>query len=248
MTGIAIVTGGGRGIGAGIARKLGRRGYDVAITYLRNADAAAGVVKDIEAGGHRGLAVQADNGVESEIVRLFETVDEILGRPTVLINNAGIVGGVSRLESLSGELASRVFAVNIVGAMLCAREAVRRMSTSYGARGGRIVNISSVATRDGRPGEWIHYAASKGAMDVFTVGLAKEVAQEGVRVNAVAPGVVDTDLHADAGMPGRVARLTPGMPLKRAALVEEVAQTVAWVVCDAPDYLSGAVVPVSGAC
>ena len=248
MSGVAIVTGGARGIGAGIARMLGRRGFDVAISYLRNEEAAAAVVKDIKAGGHRGLAVQADNGVESEIVRLFGTVDEALGRPTVLINNAGIVGEASRLESLSGEVATRVFAVNVVGAMLCAREAVRRMSTAYGARGGRIVNISSIAARDGRPGEWIHYAASKGALDVFTVGLAKEVAQEGVRVNAVAPGVVDTDLHRDAGMPGRLARLAPSMPLKRVALVEEVAQTVAWLVCDAPDYLSGAIVPVSGAC
>ncbi len=247
MTGIAIVTGGGRGIGAGIARKLAQRGYDVAISYLRNEEAAAGVVKDIVASGHRGLAVRADNGVESDIVRLFETVDQALGRPTVLINNAGIVGEASRLEAVSGDIVSRVFAVNIVGAMLCSREAVRRMSTAYGGRGGRIVNISSVATRDGRPGEWIHYAASKGAIDVFTIGLAKEVAAEGLRVNAVAPGVVDTDLHADAGLPGRVGRLAAAMPLKRVALVQEVAQTVAWVVCDAPDYLSGAILPVSGA-
>jgi NAD(P)-dependent dehydrogenase (short-subunit alcohol dehydrogenase family) len=245
MSNVAIVTGGGRGIGAAIARLLARRGYDVAVSYVSDDRAAAQVVQDVEAGGHRGLAVRADCGVESEILRLFETVDRELGTPTALVNNAGIVGETCRVDALSGEIAGRVFAVNVVGAMLCAREAVRRMSTANGG-GGCIVNISSTATRLGSPGEWVHYAASKGAIDVFTCGLAREVATEGVRVNAVAPGTVDTDLHADAGMPDRTERLAPSIPMQRVALVQEIAQTVAWLVCDAPDYLSGAVIPVSG--
>jgi NAD(P)-dependent dehydrogenase (short-subunit alcohol dehydrogenase family) len=247
MSGVAIVTGGGRGIGAATARLLGQRGYDVAISYVSNDHAAADVVRDIEAGGHRGLAVRADCGVESDILMLFETVDRELGTPTALVNNAGIVGEACRVDALDRETAGRVFAVNIVGAMLCAREALRRMSTAHGGGGGRIVNISSTATRLGSPGEWVHYAASKGAVDVFTGGLAREVATEGVRVNAVAPGTVDTDLHADAGMPDRTERRAPAIPMQRVALAQEVAQTVAWLVCDAPDYMSGAVIPVSGA-
>ena len=247
MTGVAIVTGGGRGIGAATARLLGQRGYDVAISYVSNDRAAAEVVRDIEAGGHRGLAVRADCGTESDILMLFEAVDRELGTPTALVNNAGIVGEACRVDALDCETAGRVFAVNVVGAMLCAREAVRRMSTAHGGGGGRIVNISSTATQMGSPGEWVHYAASKGAIDVFTGGLAREVATEGVRVNAVAPGTVDTDLHADAGMPDRVERRAPAIPMQRVALAQEVAQTVAWLVCDAPDYLSGAVIPVSGA-
>lgn len=247
MSGTAIVTGGSRGIGAATARLLARRGYDVAVSFLANERAAAEVVKDIEAGGHRGLAVQADCGVEADILRLFERVDREFGAPAALVNNAGIVGEACRVDALSAETAGRVFAVNVVGAMLCAREAVRRMSTAHGGRGGRIVNISSTATKLGSPGEWVHYAASKGAIDVFTGGLAREVATEGVRVNAVAPGLVETDLHADAGMPERTARLAPSMPMQRVALVQEIAQTVAWLVCDAPEYLTGAVIPVSGA-
>jgi NAD(P)-dependent dehydrogenase (short-subunit alcohol dehydrogenase family) len=247
MSGVAIVTGGGRGIGAATARLLGQRGYDVAVSYMSNNRAAAEIVKDIEAGGHRGLAVRADCGVEADILRLFETVDRELGAPAALVNNAGVVGEACRVDALSGEVAGRVFAVNVVGAMLCAREAVRRMSTAHGGQGGRIVNISSTATKAGSPGEWVHYAASKGAIDVFTGGLAREVAAEGVRVNAVAPGLVDTDLHAAAGMPDRTERLAPAMPMQRVALAREIAQTVAWLICDAPDYLSGAVIPVSGA-
>jgi len=247
MTNVAVVTGGGRGIGAATARLLGQRGYDVAISYVSDETASHEVVRDIERGGHRALAVRADCGSEDDIVRLFEMVDRELGVLGALVNNAGVVGEACRVDALKGEVASRVAAVNVVGPMLCAREAVRRMSTMHGGAGGRIVNISSTATHRGSPGEWVHYAASKGALDVFTGGLAREVAAEGIRVNAVAPGLVESDLHTDAGMPDRIERMAATIPLGRGGLPREIAQTVAWLVCDAPDYLSGAIIPVSGA-
>ena len=245
-TGVAIVTGGGRGIGAAIASGLAADGYAVAVNYASDKEAASRIVSEIAAAGLAALAVKADVAKEDEVMRLFETVDRHFGSLTVLVNNGGVTSGFSRLEELKAAALERVFAVNVFGAFLCCREAVRRMSTRRGGAGGSIVNVSSRAARLGGSGEWIHYAASKGALDTLTIGLAREVATEGIRVNAVAPGLIETELLAAAGLPERVERMAPTVPMARAGTAEEVANCVRFLVSPAAAYLTAAIVPVSG--
>jgi NAD(P)-dependent dehydrogenase (short-subunit alcohol dehydrogenase family) len=244
--GVAIVTGGGRGIGAAIAKGLAADGYAVVVNYANNESAAAKTVAEIIGSGGTAIAVQADVAEEAAVIRLFETVDRRLGVPAVLVNNGGVTGGFSRLADLPASALARVFSVNVFGAFWCCREAVRRMSTRRGGAGGSIVNVSSRAAQLGGVGEWIHYAASKGALDTLTVGLAREVAAEGIRVNAVAPGLIDTELHAAAGMPDRVERMAPTVPMARTGTAAEVADCVRFLVSPAAAYVTGAVLPVSG--
>lgn len=246
MTGVVLVTGGSRGIGAAAAILAAEAGYDVAVNYRGDKPAAERVVGQVEARGRRGIAVQADIGVESEIVRLFEAVDAELGTLDVLVNNAGILNPISRLDEMTGERIERILRVNTLGALICAREAVRRMSTRHGGRGGAIVNVSSAAARLGSPNEFIDYAASKGAVDTMTVGLAKEVADEGIRVNAVRPGLIVTDIHASAGAPDRVARMEAGVPVKRAGSAEEVAEAIVWLMSERASYVTGVLLDVTG--
>ncbi len=212
---VLVVTGGSRGIGAATARLAAQQGYAVAVNYATNSAAADAVVRDIEAGGGRAIAVHADVAREDEVLAMFETVDRELGRLTALVNNAGVVDTPSRLDAVSMQQLRRMFDTNVLGSFLCAREAVRRMSTRHGGAGGAIVNLSSAAVRMGSPGQYVHYAASKGAIDAFTLGLAKEVATEGIRVNAVRPGIIDTDIHASGGQPNRARELAPQVPMQR---------------------------------
>jgi NAD(P)-dependent dehydrogenase (short-subunit alcohol dehydrogenase family) len=241
-----IVTGGSRGIGAATARLAGERGYDVCVNYHRDADSAAAVVADVEKAGRRAIAVAGDMGSEKDVLNLFETSDAKLGRPTVLVNNAGILSTQSRVEDLTVERLERIFAVNITGAFLCAREAVRRMSTSKGGDGGAIVNVSSAAARLGGPNEYVDYAASKGAMDTMTIGLSIEVAAEGIRVNAVRPGLIYTDIHASGGEAGRVDRLKGKVPMQRGGSADEVARVILWLASDEASYTTGSLVECSG--
>lgn len=247
MTGIALVTGGGRGIGAATARLLASRGYDVAISYVANEAAAAGVVRDIEASGRRGLAVRADSASEAETERLFETVDRGLGRLTALVNNVGLTGRAGRLDEASAETIRQVMDANVLGTIWGCRAAVRRMSTRCGGAGGAIVNVSSIASTLGSPNYYVWYAASKGAVDSLTVGLAREVVAEGIRVNAVAPGIIDTGIHDSSGLPGRVEKEAHLIPMGRAGQPEEVAEAIAWLLSDAASYVTGDIMRVSGA-
>jgi NAD(P)-dependent dehydrogenase (short-subunit alcohol dehydrogenase family) len=240
---VMIVTGGGRGIGAATALLAASRGYAVAVNYVKNGDAAERVVAQI---GKNSIAVAGDVASETDVMRLFKTVDEKLGRVTALVNNAGIVDRGSRVEAMSAERIQRMLAVNVTGSFLCAREAVKRMSTRSGGKGGAIVNISSVAARLGGPGEYVDYAASKGAIDTFTVGLAKEVGAEGIRVNAVRPGVIRTEIHRASGDPGRVERIGGLAPLQRAGEADEIARTILWLASDEASYITGALLDVSG--
>ncbi|HEY2703593.1 MAG TPA: SDR family oxidoreductase [Candidatus Dormibacteraeota bacterium] len=242
----AVVTGGGRGIGAATARLLAAQGWDVCVSYRADAGAAQRVVDECRAAGRRAIAVGADVSSEHDVAALFERVDAELGRPGALVNNAGIVGARSRVEDMTFERIERMMSVNVLGSFLCAREAVRRMSTNNGGAGGVIVNLSSAASRLGSPGEYVDYAASKGAIDTMTIGLAREVAAEGIRVNAVRPGIVDTDIHASGGQPDRVARLGPQIPIGRAGDPAEVAAAIAWLCSDASSYVTGALLDVSG--
>jgi NAD(P)-dependent dehydrogenase (short-subunit alcohol dehydrogenase family) len=241
-----IVTGASRGIGAAIACLAGSRGYAVAVNFSTGEAEARGVVDQIVASGGRALAIRADVSCEEEIVRLFQTAERELGPIKALVNNAAITGGFARVEDVSQAAIEKTFAVNVTGAILCAREAVRRMSTKRGGTGGAIVNISSRAAHTGSPGEWVHYAASKGAIDSFTIGLAREVATEGIRVNAIAPGLVETGLHAANGEPGRLQRLMPSIPMQRAGQPEEVAEAVLWLLSPAASYTTGAILEVGG--
>jgi NAD(P)-dependent dehydrogenase (short-subunit alcohol dehydrogenase family) len=243
---VAIITGAGRGIGAATAGLAAQRGYAVCVNYQRNEAAARGVVERIQAGGGKAIAVAADVAKEADVVRLFETVDWELGTVTALVNNAGILERQMRVESMDGERIRRVLDTNVVGSFLCAREAVRRMSTNRGGQGGSIVNVSSGAARWGSPDEYIDYAASKGAVDSMTVGLSKEVAAEGIRVNAVRPGLVLTDIHAAGGEPGRVERLKGSVPLGRGGMPEEVAHAILWLLSDEASFVTGAFIDVSG--
>ncbi|MDX2313024.1 MAG: SDR family oxidoreductase [Gammaproteobacteria bacterium] len=246
MSEVMIVTGGSRGIGAATARIAAVRGYDVCVNYRQDAAAAASVVDDIEKAGGRAIAVAGDMSSEKDVVNLFETSDAQLGPLKVLINNAGIVGAQSRVEDYTLERLQQMFAINITGAFLCAREAVRRISTRNGGTGGAIVNVSSAAARLGAPNEYVDYAASKGAMDSMTIGLSKEVAAEGIRVNAVRPGLIYTDIHASGGEPGRVERLKEGVPMQRGGEADEVARVILWLASDESSYTTGSLVECSG--
>jgi NAD(P)-dependent dehydrogenase (short-subunit alcohol dehydrogenase family) len=244
--GTLIVTGASRGIGAAVARLAGERGWAVAVNYATGEVEAKQVVAAIVVSGGRALAIRADIAEEDQIVRMFETAERELGPIKGLVNNAAITGGFARVESVTAEALEKVFAVNVAGTILCAREAVRRMSTRHGGTGGAIVNISSRAAHTGSAGEWVHYAASKGAVDSFTIGLAREVATEGIRVNAVAPGLVETGLHAASGEPGRIRRLMGTIPIGRAGLPQEVAESVLWLLSPAASYTTGAILEVGG--
>jgi NAD(P)-dependent dehydrogenase (short-subunit alcohol dehydrogenase family) len=242
---IMLVTGGSRGIGAATARLAARQGYDVAINYLGNEAAANEVVADIEKSNARALAIRGDMASEADIGRMFEAVDKF-GKLTHLVNNAGIVGQSGRVAESDPQMMRRVIDVNVTGAMLVAREAVRRMSTKYGGKGGAIVNLGSMASTLGAPGEYVWYAASKGAVDALTIGLSREVAAEGVRVNAVAPGLIDTDIHAAGGQPDRVSRLRSMIPMGREGSAQEVAETILYLLSEQASYVVGTVVRISG--
>ena len=241
-----LVTGGSRGIGAATARLAAASGYAVCLSYRSSAQAAAEVVAAIEKDGGEAIAVAADVAIEDDVLRLFETVDRRLGRLRALVNNAGILERQIRVDEMDAGRLQRVLATNVVGSFLCAREAVRRMSTRHGGSGGAIVNVSSMAATLGSPGEYVDYAASKGAIDSMTIGLAKEVAAEGIRVNAVRPGVIYTDIHASGGEPGRVDRIKGSVPMRRGGTPEEVANAVLWLLSDEASYLTGALIDVSG--
>jgi NAD(P)-dependent dehydrogenase (short-subunit alcohol dehydrogenase family) len=243
---VLIVTGGSRGIGAATARLAAVRGYAVCLNYRENRAAAELVARELESSGARAIAVQADVSVESDVVRLFETCDRELGTVSALVNNAGILETQMRVESMDGVRLQRVFATNVIGSFLCAREAVRRMSTRHGGRGGAIVNISSGASRLGSPNEYVDYAASKGAIDTLTIGLAREVAEEGIRVNAVRPGFIYTDIHASGGEPNRVERVKTIVPMKRGGTADEVAHAILWLLSDDASYTTGAFIDVTG--
>ncbi len=241
-----LVTGGSRGIGAACSRLCANAGYAVAVNYTRDACAAEAVVERIRAAGGRALAIQADVADEAAVLRMFATIDAELAPLRALVNNAGVVDLPARLDQMSLARLQRMFAVNVIGSLLCAREAVRRMSTRHGGAGGAIVNLSSAAARLGSPGQYLDYAAAKGAIDTFTLGLAKEVAAEGIRVNAVRPGIIDTEIHASGGLPDRAAQVAPQVPMQRAGSAEEVAQAVVWLLSDAASYTTGAVLDVTG--
>ncbi|WP_019141642.1 SDR family oxidoreductase [Noviherbaspirillum massiliense] len=243
---VMIITGGGRGIGAATARLAAKDGYVVCINYLHNRVAADAVVDEICGEGGEAIAVQGDVALEKDVLTLFETVDRRFGRIDALVNNAGIVQRQSRVEDMDVERLNRMFATNITGSFLCAREAVRRMSTKNGGSGGAIVNVSSIASRLGAPSEYVDYAASKGAIDSMTIGLAKEVAAEGIRVNAVRPGVIDTEIHASGGEPGRVERVRHAVPMQRGGEAIEVARAILWLLSDQASYATGALLDVTG--
>lgn len=244
--GVALVTGGSRGIGAATARRLAARGDAVGISFLRDSEAADALVGEICEAGGVASAMRADVASEPDVVRLFQQLERELGPPTALVNNAGILSPQMRLDKMGGERLTRMFAVNVVGSFLCAREALLRMSTRHGGPGGAIVNVSSAAARLGSPGEFIDYAASKGAIDTMTLGLAKEVASEGVRVNAVRPGLIHTEIHASGGEPGRVERLAQNVPIGRGGDPEEVAEAILWLLSDQSSYTTGAILDVAG--
>ncbi|MDP7045970.1 MAG: SDR family oxidoreductase [SAR324 cluster bacterium] len=246
MDEVLIITGASRGIGAATARIAGRSGYVVCVNYLKNKAAAKQIVEEINADGGRALAVGADISREEEVVKLFCTVDDKLGKISALVNNAGILETQMRIEEMNAARLNRVFLTNVIGSFLCAREAVKRMSTKNGGKGGAIVNVSSAAARLGSAGEYVDYAASKGAVDTFTRGLAQEVAEEGIRVNAVRPGVIDTDIHSSGGEPGRVERVKASIPMKRGGSAEEVAKAIMWLLSSESSYTTGSLLEVSG--
>jgi len=244
--GALIVTGASRGIGGAIARRAGQRGYAVAVNFSRSENEAKKIVSEIGGSGGRAIAIRADVSREQDIVGLFQTAERELGRIQGLVNNAGVTGGFARVENVTAEAIAKAFAVNVTGSILCAREAVRRMSMKRGGSGGAIVNLSSIAARTGGAGEWVHYAAAKGAIDTFTIGLSREVAAEGIRVNAVSPGLVDTDIHASNGEPGRLQRLTPTIPMNRPGQPDEVAEAVLWLLSPAASYVTGSILEIGG--
>jgi NAD(P)-dependent dehydrogenase (short-subunit alcohol dehydrogenase family) len=246
MNKIILITGASRGIGAATARLAARRGYSVCVNYFKNRAAAESVVQEIESAGSRAIAVGADISVESEVKRLFETVDGELGTLTALVNNAGVLEKQMRLETMNAARLQRVFATNVFGAFACAREAVLRMSRNHGGDGGAIVNVSSAASRLGAPGEYVDYAASKAALDTMTIGLSKEVAEEGIRVNAVRAGFIYTEMHASGGEPNRVERVKAYVPMKRGGTADEVANAVLWLLSEEASFTTGSFLDVAG--
>lgn len=243
---VMIVTGGSRGIGAEIAKLGAIDGYAVCISYLHNKGAADAIVDGIMQAGGEAIAIAADMAIEADILNLFNTVDQKFGPVTALVNNAGILEHQMRVDQMDAARMQRIFTTNVIGSFLCAREGVKRMSTLHGGSGGAIVNISSVAARTGGPGEYVDYAASKGAIDTLTIGLAKEVATEGIRVNAVRPGVIYTEIHASGGEPGRVDRVKSNVPMQRGGEADEVAQAVLWLLSDKASYTTGSLLDVTG--
>ena len=246
MSKVLLITGGSRGIGAATALLAASQGYAVAVNYTANSLAADEVVRQIRAGGGTAITVQADVAIESDVLAMFNKVDARLGRLTALVNNAGVVDVASRVDAMSLERLQRMFAINVFGSFLCAREAVKRMSTRYEGQGGSIVNVSSAAARLGAPGQYVDYAAAKGAMDTFTIGLAKEVALEGIRVNAVRPGIIDTEIHASGGLPHRARDLAPQVPMQRAGTAQEVAEAIVWLLGVNSSYTTGTLLDVTG--
>jgi NAD(P)-dependent dehydrogenase (short-subunit alcohol dehydrogenase family) len=246
MTGIALITGSGRGIGAATAKLAARRGYAVCINYLSQEERARAVADEIRAGGGRAMLAQADTADEGAVTRMFEEIDRELGPLTSLVNNAGITGRAGRLDSYDAAAIRRVLDVNVVGAMLCSREAAKRMSTKNGGQGGTIINLSSIAAVLGGANSWTPYAAAKGAINSFTVGLSRELAGEGIRVNAIMPGLIDTEIHAAAGVGDRLKALIPTVPMGRIGTAEECAEAIVWLMSNEAAYMIGALIPISG--
>lgn len=246
MSKVLLITGASRGIGAATARLAADQGYDVAVNYANSASEADAVAEYVRSKGQRAITVQADVSNEADVMRMFKAVDDELGQLTAFYNNAGVVDVATRLEAMTHASVERMMAINITGSFMCAREAVLRLSTKHGGPGGAIVNMSSAAARLGGPNGLLHYAASKGAIDTFTKGLAEEVGGEGIRVNAVRPGIIETDIHDDMGVKGRVEKLGPTVPMKRSGAPEEVAEVVMWLLSDSASYCTGAIVDVSG--
>jgi NAD(P)-dependent dehydrogenase (short-subunit alcohol dehydrogenase family) len=243
---LVLITGGSRGIGAASALLAARQGYAVAVNYTTNSLAADEVVRQIRQEGGNAIAVQADVAKEAQVLAMFEKIDAKFGRLSALVNNAGVVDQTTRVDAITYARLQRMFEINVFGSFLCAREAVKRMSTRYGGAGGSIVNVSSVAARLGGPGLYVDYAAAKGAIDTFTIGLAKEVAAEGIRVNAVRPGIIETDIHASGGLPDRARDLAPQVPMQRAGSALEVAQAIVWLLSEESSYTTGAMLDVAG--
>ena len=241
-----LVTGGSRGIGAATAWCCARQGWAVAVNYARDRAAAEGVVARIRDAGGRAVALQADVAEEAHVLALFDAIERELPPLGALVNNAGVVDRPARVDEMTLERLERMFAINVRGSILCAREAVRRLSTRHGGRGGAIVNLSSVAARLGAPGQYVDYAAAKGAIDAFTVGLAREVANEGIRVNAVRPGIIETEIHASGGLPDRARETAPSVPMQRAGRADEVAEAIAWLLSDRASYTTGTILEVTG--
>lgn len=246
MDKVLLITGGSRGIGAATARLAASLGYAVAINYTANASAAEEVARQIRAQGGTAITLRADVADEAQVLGMFQQVDAQLGRLSALVNNAGVVDVAARVEQMSLARMKRMFDINVIGSMLCAREAVRRMSTRHGGAGGAIVNVSSVASSLGAPGQYVDYAAAKGAIDAFTIGLGRELTLDGIRVNAVRPGVIDTEIHASGGQPDRARQLAPQLPMQRPGTAEEVAQAIVWLLSDAASYTTASLLDVTG--
>ena len=241
-----LVTGGSRGIGAAACALLAGQGHAVAVNYTRDAAAAEALVARLRAAGGQALAIQADVADAAQVAAMFERIDRELPPLSGLVNNAGVVDQPARVDEMDAARLQRMFAINVFGSFFCAREAVRRLSTKHGGRGGAIVNLGSAAARLGSPGQYVDYAAAKGAIDTFTIGLAREVATEGVRVNAIRPGIIETGIHASGGLPDRVKQMAPLVPMQRAGSADEVAQAIVWLLSDAASYTTGAILDVSG--
>ena len=243
---LILITGGSRGIGAATAILAAKRGYDVAFTYQSNAKAANEVAEAIRATGRKALMLQADVAIEADVLNVFKQIDAQMGQLNALVNNAGVLEKIMRLDQMDAARWQRILGINVIGSFLCAKEAVLRMSTRHGGNGGGIVNVSSAAARIGSPNEFIDYAAAKGAVDSMTIGLSKEVAAENIRVNAVRPGLIYTEIHASAGEPGRVDRAKEGVPMKRGGTADEVAETILWLLSDQSSYITGTMIDVAG--